>query len=162
MTRSDDKAGPGTAAPFLLAQVGAHAAMRFAERLAAHDLTPPLVGILRLLRVSPGRSQQALAEELGLLPSRMVAFVDDLEQRGLVRRERSRSDRRVNVLQLTPEGTATLRTVRSVVHAHEAALFGALDPAERGKLTELLQRVADEQGLTPGVHPGYRAMNEGR
>jgi hypothetical protein len=23
---------------------------------------------------------------------------------------------------------------------------------------ELLQKVADQQGLTPGVHPGYRRM----
>ncbi len=160
VTRSDDlpEAGGG----FLLAQVGAHAAARFAERLDEHDLTPPLVGILRLLRITPGQSQQALAERLGLLPSRVVAFVDELEERGLVRRERSRADRRINTLAITPAGTAALRTVRSVVRAHEKALFAGISAAERKTLTALLQRIADEQGLTRGVHPGYRALGSDR
>src|ERR1700674_2356252 len=105
---------------FLLAQLGAHAAMRFAERLSEHNLTPALVGILRLLRDTAGQSQQALADRLGMHPSRLVPLVDDLEQRGLIRRERSRADRRVNEVQLTAEGAALLRTVAAVVRAHES------------------------------------------
>ena len=29
-----------------------------------------------------------------------------------------------------------------------------------GKLTELLHRIADAQGLTPGVHPGYQRLGK--
>jgi DNA-binding MarR family transcriptional regulator len=144
---------------FLLAQLGAHAATRFAERLDEHNLTPALVGILRLLRDTAGQSQQALAERLGVLPSRLVPLIDDLEQRGLIRRERSRTDRRVNALQLTAEGTALLRTVGALVRAHEASLFAGIDAGERATLGGLLGRIADEQGLARGVHPGYRTVN---
>jgi O-succinylbenzoate synthase len=91
-------------------------------------------------------------------PSRLVPLVDDLEHRGLVRRERSRTDRRVNTLQLTPDGQAMLQTVRSVVQAHQASLLAAISDAERATLTTLLTRIADEQGLAPGVHPGYRTL----
>jgi hypothetical protein len=46
-TEAQAKEPRGAASPaFLLAQVGAHAAAKFAERLAALDLTPSLVGTL--------------------------------------------------------------------------------------------------------------------
>jgi DNA-binding MarR family transcriptional regulator len=149
---------PPTGAAFLLAQIGSHAAMKFAERLAEHDLTPPQAGILRLIRTSPGLSQQALAERLGILPSRVVGFVDDLEDRGLVRRDRDPADRRANVLVLTAAGGRALRTLGTVARAHESEICAALTERERRQLTALLGRVAAEQGLTPGVHPGYRAL----
>jgi hypothetical protein len=38
--------------------------------------------------------------------------------------------------------------------------LAALDETERQQLAILLQRVADQQGLTPGVHPGYARLGE--
>ena len=49
---------------FLLAQLGAHAAERFSERLGALQLTPADAGILRLLRMASGISQQQLSARL--------------------------------------------------------------------------------------------------
>ena len=66
---------------FLLAQLGAHAAARFAERLLVLELTPPDAGILRLLRAEAGLSQQGLAAKLQIHPSRLVAILDNLEKR---------------------------------------------------------------------------------
>lgn len=147
---------------FLLAQLGAHAAGRFAERVAGIGLTPPQVGLLRAIAADPGSSQQQVATRLGLLPSRVVSFVDDLEEQGLVRRERSRSDRRQYELHLTEEGQATMRRIGGVARAHERDLCGALDDGEREQLAELLRRIAEQQGLTPGVHPGYREIGRPR
>ena len=48
---------------FLLAQVGAHAAIRFGERISRLNLTPPDAGILRMLGASGGLSQQELSDE---------------------------------------------------------------------------------------------------
>lgn len=151
---------PGGAA-FLLAQIGAHAAGRFAGRIAEHDLTPPIAGILGLLASSPGTSQQELATRLGMLPSRLVAFVDDLERRGLVQRVRDEVDRRRNSLRLTDAGRSMLATVGKVGREHESALLAGLSARERTELVRLLGRIADEQGLTPGVHPGYRNAKHG-
>lgn len=155
------KSGPGGAA-FLLAQLGAHAASRFGERMAEHDLTPPMAGIIGLLSAAPGTSQQDLAGRLGMLPSRLVAFVDDLEQRGLVQRVRDEADRRRNSLQLTQAGRAALATIGKAAREHEAALCAALSEREREQLARLLGRIADEQGLTRGVHPGYRSVKTPR
>ena len=145
-------------AAFLLTQLGAHAAARFADRVATLGLTPPLTGLLAAIARDPGSSQQLLATRLGLLPSRVVSFVDELEERRLLRRERSSADRRQYALHLTEDGQQMMRRIGKLARAHDHDLFQALNPAEHDRLVDLLARIADQQELTPGVHPGYRQI----
>jgi DNA-binding MarR family transcriptional regulator len=147
---------PGSA--FLLAALGAHATARFAERVAELDLTPPQVGMLRLIASSPGQSQQSVAQELGMPPSRLVGLVDALADRGLVERRRNREDRRLHALHLTEAGEAMLGKIAAIGREHDDAICRSLDAAERRQLRALLTRIADDQGLRPGVHPGYRSV----
>jgi DNA-binding MarR family transcriptional regulator len=147
---------PGSA--FLLAALGAHATARFAERVAELDLTPPQVGMLRLIAASPGQSQQSVAQELGTPPSRLVGLVDALADRGLVERRRNREDRRLHALHLTEAGEAMLGKIAAIGREHDDAICRSLDAAERRQLRALLSRIADDQGLRPGVHPGYRSV----
>jgi DNA-binding MarR family transcriptional regulator len=150
----DDRSWGGAA--FLLAQLGAHAAAAFAQRVAELDLTPPQAGLLRMLEQVPGRSQQAYAERLGMPPSRFVTLVDTMERRGLVERRRGEPDRRAYALHLTEHGQQTQRRLAAVGKAHEDDVCAALTTAERATLRGVLARMAQQQGLTPGVHPGYR------
>lgn len=143
---------------FLLAQVGAHAAARFAERLQGLGLVPAHAGILRLIGASQGLSQQALGAELNVLPSRLVVLIDDLEHRGLVERRDHPSDRRSHALFLTAKGRYALKAVGRVARDHQAALCAALTDDERTLLAQLLRRIADQQGLRPGVHPGFSRL----
>jgi DNA-binding MarR family transcriptional regulator len=145
--------GPGTA--FLLAQAGAHAASRFAARLSEADLVPAHAGIFRILSATPAISQRALATALGTVPSRLVALVDDLEARGLVERRAHESDRRSYALHLTDKGRATMETIGRIAREHRQDLLAALSDEEEATLSALLQRVAEQQGLLRGVHPGY-------
>ncbi|MGD0242732.1 MAG: MarR family winged helix-turn-helix transcriptional regulator [Streptosporangiaceae bacterium] len=69
---------------------------------------------------------------------------------------RNPGDRRHYALYLTPDGGQFMKELGQVVVAHEDDICAALDPAERQELNRLLRRVADQQGLTPGAHPGYR------
>lgn len=143
---------------FLLAQVGAHAAAKFGERLAALRLTPPDAGILRMLGATAGVSQQELSARLGVHPSRLVAILDELESRGLVERKSNADDRRQYALHLTDKGRETLSEVGRIGREHQDRLCASLNGDERETLAGLLRRIAEEQGLTPGVHPGYRRM----
>ncbi|MGB9029466.1 MAG: helix-turn-helix domain-containing protein, partial [Acidobacteriaceae bacterium] len=52
---------------FLLAQLGSHAAHKFAEHLARLKLAPAHAGILHILAANPGLTQQALAARLGMV-----------------------------------------------------------------------------------------------
>lgn len=150
--------GPASALAFLLSQVGAHAAARFAERLEPLGLTPPQAGILGVIKHANGLSQQALGERLGVFPSRLVAMLDELEERGLVERRDSPTDRRSYALYLTKAGRAALEQIARVGRDHQDALCAALDESERAQLADLLSRIAAQQGLTPGVHPGFRKL----
>ncbi len=150
------ESGAGSVA-FLLAQVGAHAAARFAERLAPLELAPQHAGILRLIGVTAGLSQRALGERLGILPSRLVSLVDALERRGLVERRDDPGDRRSYALHLTEAGRAALGDIGRLAREHGEALCSALNQDERRQLAALLIRIADQQGLVPGVHPGFKS-----
>ena len=143
---------------FLLSQVGAHAAAKFAGRLEPFGLKPPHAGILRVIRQADGLSQQALGDKLGMFPSRLVAVLDELERRGLVERRDSPTDRRSYALHLTEAGRAALEQIGRIAREHQDALCAALDPSEQAQLAGFLTRIAAEQGLTPGVHPGFRNL----
>jgi len=144
---------------FLLAQVGAHAATQFGERMTKLRLTRPHAGILRLVGLSPGLSQQELGRRLSILPSRLVALLDELQERGLVERRPDPQDRRTYALHLTAAGRSATEQIGRIAREHDDAICASLNADERQQLHALLTRIADQQGLIPGVHPGYRTLD---
>jgi DNA-binding MarR family transcriptional regulator len=143
-----------------LAQVGAHAASKFAQRLESLKLLPQHAGILRMLDGSPAVTQQALAERLGVVPSRLVGLLDELEARGLIERRPNPGDRRSYALHLTDQGRDVLGAIGRVAREHQQELLESLSESERQELGALLLRVADAAGLTRGVHPGFKRLEE--
>jgi DNA-binding MarR family transcriptional regulator len=147
----------GTSVALLLVQLGFHVARRFGERLAPLGIENRQAGMLSRLAANQGRSQQAVAELIGVNATRMVFLVDELEELGLVERRRNPADRRSHALYLTDAGTAMLDRVRAVTAEHEAWIGAGLSDAERTQLLGLLRRMAQEQGLSahglPGIPP---------
>ena len=157
---------PGTSIAFLLVQLGFDVARRFGERLAPLGLEQRQAGMLVRLAENDGRSQQAIAELIGVNATRMVFLTDELERMGLVERRRNPADRRSHALHLTEAGTAMLARVREVTAAHESEIAAGLTGAEREQLLELLRRLARDQGLAShglphagSVSPGERPPN---
>ncbi len=109
-----------------------------------------------MLSRSSGLSQRELATRLGMHASRLVALIDEMESLGLIVREGSAEDRRANALRVTDKAGGVLAEIGKAARQHSDALLSALSKDERETLAQLLQRVADQQGLTRGVHPGYR------
>ena len=159
MGTSEDRTAPAVGSAFLLTQLGTFAATAFAERVARLDLTPPQTGLLRVVALGPGRSQQELARRLGTPPTRLVALVDGLEERGLLERRRNPQDRRLHAVHLGPAGEKIMVDVAAVAGEHEDAILAALDADERTQLRGLLGRLAADHGLVDGVHPGYRTLD---
>src|SRR5215467_1341424 len=157
-SQSDSEQKRRGSTAFLLAQIGAHAAGQFGQRLTSLRLTRPHAGILRLIGLSPGLSQQELARRLAILPSQLVALLDELEERGLIERRQDATDRRTYALHLTTAGRNVLEQIGRIAREHDDAVCAALHVDERQQLNALLGRIAEQQGLTPGVHPGYRSL----
>ena len=150
-TTSETRSASGTAS--LLAQLGAHATARLTSRLAVLELAPAHAGILKILAGTPGISQCTLARALGTLPSRMVGYVDELERKGLLERRPHQSDRRNYALYLTKAGQALYRSTCRLADEHQEALLVGLSRQQQVQLTELLQLVANQQGLISVIHP---------
>jgi DNA-binding MarR family transcriptional regulator len=144
---------------FLLRQLGYHATTLFAEQIAAMELTLPHAGILRAIAAEPGHSQQAISHQLGLVPSRLVAYVNELEQRGYIERRRKPEDRRLYALYLTDAGKKLMRKLSVLARLHEDRLTVGLDSHQCDALRDLLTTMAKHQGLKPHVHPGYGALH---
>ena len=149
---------PGDKAPsslaFLLSQVGVYASQRFGEAIGEIDLSPPLFRVLNVVDAAEGRSQQAIGEAIQAPASRMVAIVDELEERGLLTRRLQPHDRRVRALFLTPKGREVLAEGRKIAARHEERLTRDMSDEEREQLISLLSKVVDSQGLPRSVHPG--------
>jgi DNA-binding MarR family transcriptional regulator len=145
---------------FLLVQLGMEAARQFAERLAPLGVEPRHVGMLGRLAANEGKAQQVIGELIGLNPTQMVFLVDELEGRGLVERRRNPADRRSHALYLTQAGRDMLAKVQEIGQVHQASLGGSLSRSEQEQLTDLLRRIARDQGITaqslPGIHPHRR------
>jgi DNA-binding MarR family transcriptional regulator len=90
-----------------------------------------------------------------MVPSRLVALIDELEALGFLERRNNADDRRVYALHITDKGTKGMADIGRVARAHDDAICAALSDKERASLWSMLTRIADEQGLTPGVHPGF-------
>lgn len=140
---------------FLLAQVGDHVSNAFALRIREAGLTPSDAGVLRVLGRSAGMSQRQLADRLRAAPSRVVALIDSLQERGLVDRVRSATDRRNYELHLTKAGKAMLQDLGRLAAEHETAMSAGLTGSQRDELANLLRLVAEHQRLDEGIHPGY-------
>ncbi len=162
VNHGDSEGRRHSGAAFLLAQVGAHATSKFAERVAAIDLVPAHAGALRILASSPPMTQQMLAGALNALPSRLVALIDELEGKGLVERRTNESDRRSYSLHLTEKGKLTYQSVERIAREHQKALLAALTDEEQRRLADLLQKIAGQQGLIRHVHPGFARLRARR
>ena len=147
---------------FLLSQVGGRSAQEFARLLSPLKLSPAEAGVLRIVRQNQGISQQNLAKALNTHASRLVVLIDALEGRELLTREVHPSDRRLYSLTLTTKGEQILDSIRDLAEEHNRIMCAGLSRAEIVQLESLLLRIATQQGLNSGVHPGYRDIGRSR
>jgi DNA-binding MarR family transcriptional regulator len=137
---------------FTISSLGYATASRFVQTLAPLGLEPKEFALMRAVSVAEGQTQQAIGAGLRVPASRMVAFVDALEERGLLERRHNPRDRRARELHLTPKGTELLADAFQRAAALERELCAGMGDEERDVLLDLLQRVGAALGVPAGVH----------
>ena len=129
---------------FLLKRLGMTAKE---QSVAAYDgagLHPYHHAILVLLDEGPPATQGSIADALGYDKGQLVGLLDELEDAGLVERNRDPPDRRRHVVRMTPAGTKMLARLRTLSARLEDDFLATLDPAEREQLHRLLLRLVEQ------------------
>ncbi|MFG2628559.1 MarR family winged helix-turn-helix transcriptional regulator [Streptomyces sp. NPDC048473] len=109
--------------------------------IAEHGLRLPHFAALTALADFGPLPQHELADRLGLNRSHLVGYLDTIEKRGLVRRDRDPADRRRQVVALTPKGERLQRILQEVAERSQETFLADLSTAERAVLAALLRRV---------------------
>lgn len=106
------------------------------------DLRPVEYTALALIHANPGLTASQLAAALAVTPPNITMWLDRLEGRGLIERERSETDRRAQHVSVTASGAGLVeQATRHLIASEQAALAG-LSPGERAMLLELLRKAA--------------------
>jgi DNA-binding MarR family transcriptional regulator len=115
---------------------------------AAHDALADLPGgprgyqVLASAAGDQHRSQQALAQRLGVDRTVMTYLLDDLEAAGLIERRPDPADRRARRIVATPCGRALLDGLGARLRVAEEQVLAGLNDEDRQSFRALLQRVA--------------------
>ncbi|WP_010324886.1 MarR family winged helix-turn-helix transcriptional regulator [Marinobacterium stanieri] len=104
-------------------------------------LTLPQVMLLRSIADQGDVSVRKLALDISLSQATVTSILDRLEERGLVERVRSLSDRRIVNARLTAPGLSMLEGAPELLGETFMQRFQALPETERVKLVQSLQQL---------------------
>jgi DNA-binding MarR family transcriptional regulator len=115
------------------------------------ELTTNQYNVLRILRGSHPATLACsdIADRMIERDPDITRLIDRLEKRGLVKRVRSRRDRRVVDVGITDQGLALVRGLDSEVQRMPKALLGHLGPEKLRRLGSLLESVISKLGTFP-------------
>ena len=85
-----------------------------------------------------------IAEKVLTTGGNLTMVAGNLERDGLVRRQKSPEDGRVQILALTPKGKGLMRRVFPIHAAAIASFMSALDAAELAQLSELCRKLGKQ------------------
>lgn len=126
---------------FLTARLAAKGNSYANKLLEEVDLNVRQFSVLALAASELKPTQRELSSFVALDPSQIVALVDTLEDRNLVKRETDRRDRRSKNVVATAEGEKLYRQAQAITMTAEDHVLAKLTTSERDQLRELLTKV---------------------
>ena len=115
----------------------------FARHTGVRDLKPGRFAAMTVIANNPGITQAGLGRAIARDKSSVTPLIQELEQRGLVERRRSASDRRSITLSLTASGEEALRRLTAHAVEHDRKL-DAIVGRRKPEFIELLKKIADD------------------
>ena len=123
---------------FLLARLGYALKARLVEEFEQAGFNIYQYGVLATLYEGACGTQGMIADMLHLDRSQLVGVLDELEEKGLVERQRDPNDRRRHAVSLTSEGKRQLVKLRKLVQGIEEAALEPLEQRSRDSLQKAL------------------------
>lgn len=132
-----------------------HSMRRMASRRRRLRLRPNEVLLLLHVQRAPGQSISGVARQLHTDPSAISVLASRLARRGLLRRAKVASDKRMMSIRLSAAGATALRELPSTTGLLPASALRRVPLLERKALAARLLRVAEalDQRTTAGSAP---------
>lgn len=115
----------------------------FLEECQEFAITPVQYGLITALLVNPGIDQVTLGGEVGIDRTNVADVLNRLSERGLVRRERSKVDRRSMVAFLTKEGESVAEKMYESMKRAQERLLSPLRPEFRPAFLAMLTELTE-------------------
>ena len=100
--------------------------------------------VLIALDRSAIRTQAALADAIGADKTRIIAILDELQQRGLIERVADPEDRRARLLAITNDGRRVKDDVQTAIQRGEERWLATLSAPDRAVFLRVLQQLSDQ------------------
>lgn len=113
----------------------------YADALATCGLLPNHHAVLAVLAAGGPEYQKRLAAKTTVDAGDLVGYLDFLQEKGFVVRQRDAKDRRRLLVDLSDDGRRKLVEADAVLDSVERELFGGLSAAERSELVGMLDAV---------------------
>lgn len=115
----------------------------FLDESSIYDLTPLQFAVLIVLAEQGSQDQVTLGGEIALDRTTITVVVRNLEERGLIMRDKSGRDQRSKIVSITAQGQALLNEVLPAVHQAQARIMAPLTVEEGAQLLKLLDKLAE-------------------
>ena len=110
--------------------------------------------LLHLHILGDGVRQKDLAASVGIEGPSLVRLIDTLVAKGLIQRSEDATDRRANLLCLTPEGRSIVARIKETVDLLEGNLLDPFSDSEMSLLGQFVKRL--ESAVSDMHKPGKR------
>jgi DNA-binding MarR family transcriptional regulator len=128
---------------WLISRAYAHSHRLLADGFGAAGFRGYHYRLLAALEESGPASQAALGRRTGIDRSDVVAALNELADRGLIKRSPDPDDRRRNIVKITAAGTKQLSGLDKVLAGIQEKVLAPLSAAERTQLIALLTRLLE-------------------
>jgi MarR family transcriptional regulator, transcriptional regulator for hemolysin len=115
----------------------------FDDALAAAGGSLPVWLVLISLKSGQLASQRQLADTVGIRGATLTHHLNAMESAGLVTRRRDPENRRLHLVELTPDGDALFLRLRDAAMAFDERLRTGLSERDVGQLEALLARLRE-------------------
>jgi MarR family transcriptional regulator, transcriptional regulator for hemolysin len=102
--------------------------------------------VLLNLKIRPQASQRELAEAIGVTEATLTHHLNTMEAGGLLGRRRDPANRRVHIVELTPDGEAAFLRLRDAAIGFDHQLRQGLTDSDAARLAGLLDQLTVNAG----------------
>ncbi len=133
-----------------LTRVSRTVSRAFDDALSEAGGSLPAWLVLISLKSGQPASQRELAEAVGVQGATLTHHLNAMESAGLITRRRDPLNRRLHLVEVTPDGEALFLRLRDAATTFDQQLRAGLSQDEASQLEALLTRLRDNVSADPG------------